>query len=96
MICDTGEVTVPVKVLDVTGAPSTEATVTATNADDGRKASGVTNGAGVYVVSSTLGPGTVRVVATLNDFSSREGQFTVTASDCTPGVSPNQLVLQLK
>ena len=84
------------QVLDATGAPSTQATVVATNRNDGRKASSTTNGSGIYKVSSDLGPGVITVRATLNDLATPEGQFTVTPSDCTPSVSPNNLVLRLK
>ncbi len=96
VVCDVTEVSVPVKVLDATGAPSTEATVVATNRNDGRKETGTTNSAGVYKVTSDLGPGVISVRATLNDLATPEGQFTVTPSECTPSVSPNALVLQLK
>lgn len=94
--CDTTELFVPVKVLDAAGAPTNEATVLAANSTDGRTASGVTNSAGVYKVSTDLGPGVIQVTATLNDLKTAEGNFTVTPGDCTPGVSPDSLVLQLK
>ena len=96
VVCDETEVKVPVKVLDATGAPSGEATVTATNSSDGRQAKGRTNGSGVFSVSSDLGPGVIKVVATLNDLASPEANLTVTSSECTPAVSPNQLVLKLR
>ena len=95
-MCEVTEVSVPVKVLDTTGAPSTQATVVATNSNDGRRETGTTNGAGVYRVTSDLGPGVITVRATLNDLATPVGQFTVTPGECTPSVSPNALVLQLK
>lgn len=97
VICDNDVLQVPVKVLDATGAPTGEAMVTATNSSDGRQLKGQTNGSGIFVVNTTIGPGVVKVVGTLNDLKTPEGNFTVTpSSDCTPAVSPNNLVLQLQ
>lgn len=96
VVCDREVITMPVKVLDAIGAPTSEATVVATNVNDGRNVTGTTDRAGIFKVSSELGPGVIQVKATLNDLATPEGQFTVTPAECTPVVSPNNLVLQLR
>ncbi len=96
VVCDTTVTTMPVHVLDTTGAPAPGVTVTATNSSDGRTSSAVSDGNGNVKISSGIGPGVVTIKGALNDLVTPEGQFTVTPSDCLDAVSPPNLVLQLK
>lgn len=95
--CDETVVSVPVKVLDTTGAPIADATVVAVNSSDStRTETGRTNGSGIFKVTSTLGPGVIKVNASFNDLKTPEANFTVTSGECTPAVSPNNVTIQLR
>ncbi|MBL9038033.1 MAG: hypothetical protein JNG84_05930 [Archangium sp.] len=96
VVCETAALYSSVQVLGLTQDPADGATVTARNLTDDRTETGTVGAGGVFRVSSELGPGVVSVVATLNDLTSNEGQFTITFSDCTPSMSPRNLTLQLK
>ncbi len=94
--CEQTVVSIPVKVLDKTGAPIAAATVLAVNSSDStRTETGLTNGAGLFKLTSNLGPGVIKVSATFNDLKTPEAQFTVTPSECTTAVSPNNVTIQL-
>ena len=95
--CDQTVLFVPVTVLDRTGALLADATVLAVNSSDSsRTETGTTNGAGIFKVTSNVGPGVVKVTATFNDLKTPEANFTVTPGECTPAVSPNNVTIQLK
>ncbi len=88
---------VPVVVKRLGEVPTDPVTMTAVNLGDGSKrATGTTNGAGVYRVSEELGPGVVKVSGTLNDLKTAEGHFTFTCGECDCVVSPRELFLSLE
>lgn len=94
--CNTERAYISIKVVDSLGAAVESASVTATNIGSGEVLTATTNSNGVTTaVGEEIGPGTIRVKATLSGKISSTQEALFTCGECGCLGEPNNLTLVL-
>lgn len=94
--CDQSTVSVPVTILDRAGDPAPEAVISVDYLSYSESENVIADFRGVGVVKEKYGPGTVRVQGNVNDLRTPIAELQFVGTECSSGVSPRALTLQLQ
>lgn len=94
--CATSDIKVPVTILDRAGDPAPGAILEVEDTGTLEGENVIADDRGVALVQDKWGPAYLKVIANLNDLRSPPAYITYIGTDCSSGVTPRSLTLQVQ